>query len=110
MGFKNGDPRAMKFYIKWLDLHRVSRKDLICRLTINQAFKHQEKHLKKFWVQTLRIPEQQFSKTTIIKTRLKKAIVHNQRTYSGVLRVKVRRGLDLKNRILGALDYIGKDA
>ncbi len=106
MGFTNSSSVMINFYIKWLNLFKVSKDDLIFRLTINNFFKNYEKDIKSFWINYLNIKENQFSKTTIIKTNLKKASVKNKEKYKGILRVKVRRGLSLKNKILGAIDYI----
>lgn len=106
MGFTNSSPDMVKFYIKWLEILKVSKDDLIFRLTINDFFKKEEKTIKSFWVKYLNVRDEQFSKTTKIKTNLKKASIKNKDKYKGVLRVKVRRGLILKNNILGAIEYI----
>ena len=106
MGFTNSNFQMITFYIKWLELLEVSKKNLIFRLTINNYFKKKEKVIKNFWVNHLNVKDGQFSKTTIIKTNLKKRSLKNIETYKGVLRVKVRNGLALKNKILGAIDHI----
>ncbi len=105
LGFTNSNVRVMRFYLRWLELQGVIKKDLIFRLTINEIFKSQEKRLKKLWVRSLKVSAEQFSATTFIQTKLKKAIVARKNTYTGVLRVKVRQGGMLKNKILGALEY-----
>jgi len=106
LGFTNSNPRMVSFYINWLHLWEVNKSDLIFRLTINQIFKKEEKEIKNFWISLLEINENQFSKTTFIKTELKKGFKKDLSKYKGILRVKVRRGLNLKNKILGALDHI----
>lgn len=106
LGFTNSNSGIITFYIKWLQSLGVSKDDLIFRLTINNLFKKEEKNIKSFWVNKLNVREDQFSKTTTIKTNLKKASIKNKENYKGILRVKVRRGLALKNKILGAIDYI----
>lgn len=106
MGFTNSNPQMIRFYLKWLKLNNVSKNDLIFRLSINKFFTKKEKEIKKFWLKYLNIKENQFSKTTFINTNLKKANIKNLNTYKGILRVKVRRGLSLKNKILGAIEYV----
>ena len=106
MGFTNSSFMMIRFYIKWLSLFNISKSDLIFRLTINNFFKNYEKDIKKFWLYYLNVKEDQFSKTTIIKTNLKKGSLKNKEKYKGILRVKVKRGLSLKNKILGAIEYI----
>ena len=108
LGFTNSSFKIIDFYLKWLSLLKVSKNDLIFRLTINKFFKKYEKDIKNFWMRSLSVKEAQFSKTTIIKTNLKKASLENRGKYRGILRVKVRRGLSLKNKILGAIDHISK--
>ena len=75
---------------------------------IIDAFKMKETHLKQFWIIKLEVKENQFTKTTIIKSVLKKADLSKGNNYRGILRVKVRRGNALKNRILGAIDHISR--
>ncbi|MEK7635309.1 MAG: helix-turn-helix domain-containing protein [Patescibacteria group bacterium] len=106
MGFTNSNPQMVKFYLKWLKQNNIKKEDLIFRLSINEVFINQEKKIKNFWIKYLNIQENQFSKTTFIKTKLKKANMRNLTTYKGILRVKVRRGLSLKNKVLGAIEYI----
>ena len=106
LGFTNSNPDIIKFYLSWLSLLCVPREDLIFRLTINDVFKNHAVQIKTFWITRLRVKEGQFSKTTLIKTGLKKADIFNEDTYKGILRVKVRSGNALKNRILGALEHI----
>jgi len=108
LGFTNSNFNIIDFYIRWLFLFGVPKEDLIFRLTINHLFEKEEKNIKIFWVKHLSVQESQFSKTTIIKTSLKKSSIKNKEKYKGVLRVKVRRGLKLKNKILGAIDHISK--
>ena len=106
LGFTNSNPKVISFYIRWLNIFSVSKNDLIFRLTINEFFRRDEKNIKNFWISLLKVKEQQFSKTTYIKTILKKAFDKDKSSYKGILRVKVRRGTALKNKILGAIDHI----
>lgn len=106
LGFTNSNFAIIDFYLKWLSFLKVSKSDLIFRLTINKFFRKNEKDIKSFWINSLNIKEGQFSKTTVIKTNLKKASLKNKEKYKGILRVKVRKGLILKNKILGAIEYI----
>ncbi len=106
LGFTNSNPKIIEFYLAWLQIFDISKSDLIFRLTINEIFKSQQGKIKKFWVDLLDVKDSQFSKTTRIKTKLKKAFLKNGQTYKGILRVKVRKGSVLKNKILGAIDHI----
>ncbi len=106
LGFTNSNPQMIAFYLKWLKIFGIAKSDLIFRLTINNLFKSNQKEIETFWIELLGVKRDQFSKTTIIKTHLKKGFIKDMSKYKGILRVKVRRGLGLKNKILGAIDYI----
>ena len=106
LGFTNSNPHIIKFYIKWLGLFGVNKEDLICRLTINEVFRDYVHQVKKFWIKNLKVKDSQFSATTFIKTNLKKADISNLRTYHGILRIKVRKGKNLRDKIMGALEHI----
>lgn len=110
LGFTNSNPNIIKFYISWLKIFNINESDLICRLTINHFFKLKEKQIKSFWINLLKIKEDQFSKTTYTKTELKKSYIKDISNYKGIMRIKVRRGLSLKNKILGAIDHISTHA
>lgn len=106
LGFTNSNPKMIIFYIRWLKIFNISKSDLIFRLTINNLFKAHQSEIETFWEELLGVQNIQFSKTTIIKTKLKKGFIKDLSEYKGILRVKVRKGLELKNKILGAIDYI----
>lgn len=106
LGFTNSNPHMMRFYLKWLKLWKVEKSSLIFRLIINEFFRKEENDIKFFWINFLDIKKEQFSKTTYIQTNLKKASLENIQKYKGILRVKVRKGTSLRNKILGAIEFI----
>lgn len=106
LGFTNSNPQMIRFYFKWLELWNVKKDSLLFRLTINEFFRKEEKQIKSFWIDFLGIKNGQFSKTTFIKTNLKKVSFKNKGKYKGILRVKVRKGTHLRNKILGAIEHI----
>lgn len=106
LGFTNSNPKMILFYIKWLSFFNIDKTSLIFRLTLNEFFIKKEVKIQSFWINFLSIKKEQFSKTTFIKTNLKKASMKNIKTYKGILRVKVRKGTALRNNILGAIDHI----
>lgn len=108
LGFTNSNLNIIKFYIKWLNLFKVGKDDLIFRITVNEIFRPQAQMVKQFWVKNLKVKENQFSTTTFIKTNLKKADISNLDTYHGILRVKVRKGGNLRDKIIGAIEQINK--
>ncbi len=108
-GFTNSNPSMIRFYFKWLKLWKAEKDSLIFRITLNEFFRKKEGKIKSFWVNFLGIKKEQFSKTTFIQTNLKKASLKNIETYKGILRVKVKKGTYLRNKILGAIEYLSSD-
>ncbi len=108
LGFTNSNPYMIRFYFKWLKLWDVQKDSLIFRLTINEFFRKEENNIKSFWINFLGIKNEQFSKTTFIRTDLKKASFESKEKYKGILRVKVKKGIYLRNKILGSIEYISK--
>lgn len=106
LGFTNSNPEMIRFYFKWLELWGAKKESLIFRITLNEFFRKEENNIKNFWISFLDVGKEQFSKTTFIKTNLKKASLKNIESYKGILRVKVRKGTALRNKILGAIEYI----
>ena len=106
LGFTNSSPNIIRFYFKWLKLWNVDKNSLIFRLTLNEFFGKEEKKILSFWIDFLDVKKEQFSKTTFIQTNLKKASIKNVEKYRGILRVKVRKGTALRNKILGAIEHI----
>lgn len=106
LGFTNSNPYMIRFYFKWLKLWNIEKDSLIFRLTVNEFFRKEENNIKNFWINFLDVKKEQFSKTTFIKTNLKKGSLKNMENYKGILRVKVRKGTALRNKILGAIEHI----
>ena len=106
LGFTNSNSQVILFYLKWLKLWSIEKDSLIFRLTLNEVFRREEESIKNFWIASLNVKKEQFSKTTYIQTNLKKASFKSMEKYKGTLRVKVRKGTSLRNNILGAIEHI----
>ncbi len=103
LGFTNSDPSMILFYLKWLKTSfSIDRERLILRVSINYNHINREKVVIKYWSTLLGIPESQFTKTSFIKTKAKKQKYATE--HFGTLRVKVRRGTNLRHQILGSID------
>jgi len=108
LGFTNSNPDMIRFYFKWLELWNIKKDSLIFKLTLNKFFIKKENDIENFWINFLGVKKKQFSKTTFIQTDLKKASMKDVEKYKGILRVKVRKGTALRNKILGAIEHIAK--
>ncbi|MFT5036535.1 MAG: putative transcriptional regulator [Candidatus Azotimanducaceae bacterium] len=108
-GFTNSDSTMIMFYIKWLKVvFDVEKKDLILRISINSSHEHRVAKVLKYWSLKTKIPESQFTKTSLIKAQAKKQYGHSEDHY-GTLRIKVRRGTQFRRQVLGAIGAVHKN-
>jgi transcriptional regulator with XRE-family HTH domain len=105
-GFTNSDPGMIKFYVKWLNtVFGVETKDLILRVSINELHRTRIKLVEIYWSKLLNIPLSSFTKPSLIKTQSKK-IYSNSEMHFGTLRIKVRRGTNMRREVIGALEAL----
>ena len=106
LGFTNSDPAMIQFYIKWLSkIYGIKKEDLILRISINSQHSRRISELIHHWSTVTGVPSVQFTKTSLIKSTSKK-IYKNPEEHFGTLRIKVRRGTDLRRRILGSISAL----
>ena len=102
----NSDPKVIAFAVRWFTLGLgVDQSDLRPRIFINHIHASRVAKVREFWSQYLKIPEDQFARTILIK-RANKKVYENHNTYYGVLALRVRRATDLKYKILGLIDAL----
>lgn len=107
LGFTNSDSNMIQIFLKWLyEIYGVKPEDIILRLSINKIHEYRISKILKYWSVVTNLPLTQFTKTSVINSKTKK-IYSDPENYFGVLRVKVRRGTELRNRILGSLEKLG---
>lgn len=106
VGLATLDINIAKFFIFWLKKSfDIESKDLLLRVTANISYKSKIKDLEKYWSKELNIPVNQFSKPFFQKTIWKKEY-ENKENYHGVLRIRVRRSIDLLRKIYGYIEGI----
>lgn len=105
MGFTNSDPSMICFYIKWLHTcYGIESKDLILRVSINSQHSGRVKVVEEHWAKICEVPLKQFTKTSLIKVHSKKH--YNLSEHFGTLRIKIRRGTQLRRRVLGSISAL----
>ncbi len=108
LAITNSDPKMILLIMDWFKkIYAIDKKELIFRISINSVHQKREIDVKKFWTNTLKVSSDQFTKTSFIESVSKK-VYSNSNNYFGVIRVKVRRGTNLRNRILGAIEFLSK--
>lgn len=106
LGFANSDPDAVRFMYGWFQKSMgVKKQEFMPRIFINKIHSARITKVIKFWSSLLNLPIEQFGKPVLIKTRQKK-VYENHDNYYGVLALGVKRGTDLKYKILGLIDAL----
>lgn len=106
IGLTNSDPTLIKFAQRWFRAALgVRQEDFMPRLFINNIHKKRVKLVLQFWSNLLQLPLEQFGKPVLLKKNPKK-VYENYDNYFGVLALHVKRGTDLKYKILGLIDAL----
>ena len=107
-GFNNSDPQMILFYIKWLEtVFSIQRESLTLRVSINATHQNRITSVESYWSYLTDVPPHQFTKSSLIKTTSKKRY-KNHNDHYGTLRVKVQRGSDFREQVLGAIEGVTK--
>jgi len=105
-GFTNSDPLIIKTILCWFrEIYRVTDDRFILRISIHNSHREREKDLISYWSKQTGISRKQFTKTSFITSRVKK-IYSNRSMYFGTLRIKVRKGAFLRQRIVSSLEFV----
>lgn len=109
LGFTNSDPRMIGFYIRWLEeIFDISKSDLTLRISINKVHQKRIHRVTQYWSQVTGIPVRQFTKPSFIVAKLKKVYADHENHF-GTLRIKVKKGTQLRREILAAIEFIAED-
>lgn len=107
VGFTNSDSKIIRLIIKWFKVcYHINPENFILRVSINELHRNRINEVMEYWLKETSLHKSQFTKTSLIKTKSKK-IYSNASKHFGTLRIKVRRGANLKRRILGSLEALG---
>jgi len=105
-GFTNSDSKMVLFYISWLkNCFSVEKNNLTLRVSINETHHDRINDVEKYWSEITKIPLDQFTKSSLIKSASKKVCPHRE-GHMGTLRIKVQNGTALRRKILGAISQI----
>ncbi len=102
--FCNSDPEMAKFFLVWLkNCFGVSAKDLRCSIGINAMHINREEKVKNFWMKTLGLEADQFTKTIFKKTKNSK-IYENFNDHYGTIRIRIRKPGELYYKVIGLIE------
>ncbi len=106
VGFTSGDENIVVFMLQWLRLvFKVTPKDLILRVTINEAHKHRSKEICAHWSRLTHVRPEQFTKPSYVATK-QITPYQSEKPYFGTLRVLVRKSTDKHRMLMGWLEGV----
>lgn len=101
LGLATLDTKMASFYVDWLvGPLEIKKDDLLFRVTANEAYKYKVCEMEKYWAELLGVDISQFRKPFFQKVKQVK-VYANSDNYRGVIRIQVRRGLDLLRKMRG---------
>lgn len=110
LGLTNSDPAIVRTFIRWMrSIYDVRGEDFILRLSVNIRFRARVLDMQEEWSRITGIPLSQFTRPSLIRSTQKR-LYDDGHTYRGTLRVKVRRGTDLRRRILGSIEHLDQSS
>ena len=107
--FVNSDPEMillMKLFL--VNILNIPKKDIVCSIQINRIHEKRIKIVLNFWKKLLNLPDNQFRKPYYVNTKVSK-IYQNYENYYGICRLLVRKGMNLKYRMLGLIKAVKGD-
>lgn len=101
LGLATLDPKMVRFYVDWLvGSLGIKKENLLFRVTANEAYKDKVRGMEEYWAELLGANLSQFKKPFFQKVKQIK-VYTNSANYRGVIRIRVRRGLDLLRKMRG---------
>lgn len=97
--FTNSDPAMIRFFIRFLDVAGVERKDLVYRLQIHETADVQA--AQRYWLEVIGADPAQFRRPSLKRHKPATNRTNVGEEYHGCMRIEVRRSLELFQRIEG---------
>lgn len=100
----NSDPHIVRLFLRWIqEFFGVQSKEITCRVAINIEHLDRRDEIERYWSDIVQLPQTQFTKTTIIKSKWAKTY-ENREKYHGVMEVRVQKSTNLSYQIMGTID------
>ena len=101
--FVNSDPEmilVMKLFL--VNVLHIPSEEIVCSIQINRIHERRIDVVLNFWKKLLNLQNSQFRKPYYVNTKVSK-VYDNYDNYYGICRLVVRRGMNLKYRMLGLI-------
>jgi len=104
VSFINSDPKMILFILRWFrEICKVPNDKFSLQIKINKIHQYRIKEIENYWSKLTGIPLNQFTRTVLIKSEIKKAYP-NPNIYYGTLRILVHQGTKLRRKINGWIE------
>ncbi|MDO8530252.1 MAG: hypothetical protein Q7S10_02490 [bacterium] len=101
--FSNSNPGMILWILRWFEeICGITKDRFIIQIRINKIHKNRIEEVEKYWSKLTGIPSNQFTRTVLIKAQAKK--VYSNNNHYGTVRVRVRRGTQLRRKIIGWIE------
>ncbi len=98
--FANSDPRMVNLFLKWLKQMKIAEIDFVFEIYIHEMYRNKAKSIVKSWSVLLNRPSDAIFRV-YFKKDSKRRETYRQDEYIGLVRVGVRKSVDLNRRIEG---------
>lgn len=106
--FSNSSPQMILFILRWFEeIFGILKDRFIIQIRINKIHKNRIKETEQYWSRLTRIPLNQFTKTILIKA-ISRKIYSNSNNYYGTVRITIRKGTQLRRKIIGLIEGLSK--
>lgn len=108
VGFASMDPAMINFFIRWLkECFNYSNEDLKLAITANISHKYRIRDIQNYWSKQTGIAVEDFNKPFFQNA---KWIMKYDKPedYYGVLRIRVKKSIDMLRKMHGWIDGLGK--
>ena len=107
--FSNSDPRAIRFFLKWLRvICEISRKDIYFRIALHENSTNKLTEVKVYWSKVTGFPLDCFQKIDWKKNKINTKRKNVGQNYFGLLNVSVRKSTNFNRKISGWIEGICK--
>jgi len=107
--FVNSDPEmilVMKLFL--MEVFDIPHREIVCSIQINRIHQERIEAVLNFWKKLLNLPDSQFRKPYYINTKVSK-VYANYSNYYGTCRLVVKKGTNLKYKMLGLIKALKED-
>lgn len=108
LSFSNSDPEMIKFMIRFFrKVCRIEKDRFTAYIGINKIHKNRVREVEEYWSKITNIPREQFTKTTLIKSKNKK-VYKNFFIHYGTLTIRIKKSSELYYQMIGLIQGLVK--